>query len=130
MPRRSLLTTFGFLAGIILFMGTISGCDLLKNLYGTNQGGGPNQPPVATQTVQISNFSFQPATIRIKAGTTVTWIQNDSATHTVTSTNPAGLFDSGNLTQGRQFTFTFSNPGTYEYHCSIHSSMTGKVIVE
>jgi plastocyanin len=115
---------------IILLMGMLNGCDLLKSLYGTNQGGSGNRPPIATQTVQISNFSFQLSTIRIKAGTTVTWIQKDSAIHTVTSTNPAGLFDSRNLAQGQQFTFTFSNPGTYEYQCSIHTSMTGKVIVE
>jgi plastocyanin len=114
---------------IALMMGTLSGCDFFKSAYGT-QGGGGNPPPVAAQTVQIINFSFQPSIIRIKAGTTVTWIQKDNATHTVTSTNPAGLFDSGNLAQGQQFTFTFSNPGTYEYKCSIHSSMTGKVIVE
>ena len=129
MKRRSPLTPYELVAAIILLTAALSGCDFFKSLYGPDQDDGTN-PPVSTQTVQIVNFSFQPATIHVKAGTTVTWIQKDSAPHTVTSTNPAGLFASANLSQGQQFTFTFSKPGVYEYQCTIHPSMQGTVTVD
>jgi len=76
------------------------------------------------------NFAFRPSSIRVKKGTKVTWLQKDSASHTVTSTNPTGLFDSGTLSQGQKFEFTFNTVGAVEYYCQIHPYMTGKVIVE
>jgi plastocyanin len=79
-------------------------------------------------TVSIANFAFSPATLPIPAGTTVTWTNNDSTTHTVTSDN--GVFDSGNLAPNATFSYTFSNAGTFAYHCSIHTSMTGKIVVK
>src|SRR5574337_151250 len=102
MKHGSLLASGGFVVGIILLATVLNGCDLFESLYGSDHGDGTNAS-VSTQTVQIVNFSFQPQTIHIKAGTTVTWIQKDSAPHTVTSTNPAGLFASTNLSQGQQF---------------------------
>ena len=64
---------------------------------------------------------------------TVFWTNNDAAPHTVTS-DTAGIFDSGTsgplLTQGGTYQFTFTTPGTYAYHCTFHSWMHGKVIVE
>ncbi len=130
MTRRDLLRTFGLLSGSVLLSGALSGCELLKGLYGGNQNGTGNEPPVETQTVEIINFSFRPASIRVKKGTKVTWVQRDSAPHTVTSTNPAGLFDSGALSQNGRFEFTFNNLGTVEYYCAIHPYMKGKVTVE
>ncbi|OGF57700.1 MAG: hypothetical protein A2Z21_05455 [Candidatus Fraserbacteria bacterium RBG_16_55_9] len=97
-------------------------------MYG--QDGNGNPPPIETQTVEIINFDFRPSLIRVKKGAKVMWVQKDSAPHTVTSTNPAGLFDSGTLSKNQQFSFTFSTPGTFEYQCAIHPSMRGKVIVE
>ena len=79
-------------------------------------------------TVSIANFAFSPATLPIPAGTTVTWTNNDSTTHTVTSDN--GVFDSGNLAPNAIFSYTFSNAGTFAYHCSLHTSMTGKIVVK
>jgi plastocyanin len=82
----------------------------------------------AGNQVSIQNFSFGPGTIAISAGATVTWTNNDSVTHTVTAMD--GSFNSSNLAPGRQFSFTFTSPGTYAYHCSIHPFMTGQVVVQ
>ena len=78
-------------------------------------------------TVKISNFSFQPASITVPAGGTVVWTNEDSVPHTITAND--GSFDSGSIGGGSQYEHTFSQPGTYRYHCAIHPSMTGEVIV-
>jgi plastocyanin len=78
--------------------------------------------------VSIIEFVFQPSSITVSVGTTVTWKNNGSVTHTVTSTS--GLFNSGNISPGDNFQFTFENAGTYAYHCSIHTFMTGTVVVQ
>jgi plastocyanin len=69
-----------------------------------------------------------PSTLTVSVGTTVTWTNKDSASHTVTSND--NLFNSGTLANGATFQHTFNQKGTFEYHCSIHTSMTAKVIVE
>jgi len=80
----------------------------------------------------MQNFSFQPMTITISAGDTVTWHNLDTATHTVTAND--GSFDSGNVGGGGSFPHGFTQPGTYEYYCKIHGSpgsgMHGTVIVQ
>jgi plastocyanin len=78
--------------------------------------------------VSIANFSFTPATLSISVGTTVTWTNTDSVTHTVTADQ--GTFDSSNLSPGTTFSFTFSQAGSYPYHCSIHPSMMGTILVK
>lgn len=84
----------------------------------------------ASSAVQISGFAFQPKQVSIAVGQAVTWTQQDSAPHTVSSDAGAPVaFDSGNLAKGQQFTFTFTTAGTYGYHCKLHSSMTGTVTV-
>ena len=81
----------------------------------------------ATASVSIANLSFNPATLNISKGTTVTWTNNDTVTHTVTADQ--GTFDSNNLSPGSTFSFTFSQAGSYPYHCKIHPSMTGTINV-
>jgi plastocyanin len=86
-------------------------------------------PPVAEgANVQIKNFAFVPASLSVKAGTTVTWTNEDSTPHTVTSTDGSGSSDQ--LAKGDSYMKLFSTPGSYEYHCSIHPSMRGVVVVE
>jgi plastocyanin len=77
--------------------------------------------------VSIANFSFTPAKLSISVGTTVIWTNNDTVTHTVTADQ--GTFDSNNLSPGSTFSFTFSQAGSYPYHCKIHPSMTGTINV-
>ena len=77
--------------------------------------------------VFIQNMAFSPATLTVAAGSTVTWTNKDAMTHTVTSDST--LFNSGNIVVNGVYSYTFTTVGTYSYHCSIHPSMTAKVIV-
>jgi amicyanin len=79
--------------------------------------------------------SYLPKVLRIKAGTTVTWTNDDNVMHTVTSGNgntetPDNLIESGYLEQGESFSYTFNKVGTYNYYCIPHPLMQGTVIVE
>ncbi len=79
-------------------------------------------------SVNISGFAFSSPEIQVKKGTKATWTNMDLSGHTVTS--DTGAFESGNLSQGKTFSFTFNQTGTFSYHCSLHPHMMGKVIVE
>lgn len=94
------------------------------------QPGATNTNSISTNadTVQLKNFSFNPDTLTVKKGTTVTFMNSDSVTHTVTSDD--GSFDTGNISSGASQTVTFSKTGTYTYHCSIHPMMKGTIVVE
>ena len=76
--------------------------------------------------IDIKNFAFSPATLNIAKGTTVTWINLDSATHKIKSDS----FNSNFLAQRGKFSFTFKTAGTFNYICSIHPNMKGQIIVE
>jgi len=82
--------------------------------------------PSAIQII-IANDTFQPNKTTIKIGGTVTWINNDSYAHTVASNS--GVFNSGIITNGGQFSFTFNINGVYEYICEIHPNMKGTIKV-
>jgi len=90
------------------------------------------QPPgnVSSNTVEvkIAGFSFDPSTITIKVGTTVKWINLDSAAHTVAADDNS--WTSVRLKQGDTYTHTFDQAGTYPYHCGLHSSMQATIIVQ
>jgi plastocyanin len=93
-------------------------------------GGVAGSKPARAQTssVQIVGFAFQPATMTIPVGATVTWTNQDAVQHT--STSDTGLWNSGPLDQGKSFSFTFTQPGTYAYHCAIHPYMTASITVQ
>ncbi len=78
--------------------------------------------------VVMKNLAFTPASVTIKVGESVTWTNEDSTNHTVVADN--GEFTSDQLANGATFSFTFDKAGTYLYHCSIHPSMKGTVIVQ
>lgn len=84
--------------------------------------------PAPSPAVRIDNFTFTPAEITVPAGTAVTWINGDDIPHTVAATNNA--FRSKVLDTDQQYSFTFAKPGTYEYFCSLHPHMQGRVIVK
>lgn len=98
--------------GVLLVLGVVavSGC--------TSQ---------SSNTVTIQNASFVPASMNVTVGTTVMWINKANATQDVVSDN--GLFNSGNLSNGMSYNYTFNQSGTYPYHSSINPSMTGTIIV-
>jgi plastocyanin len=121
------------IAGIAM---TIAGC-------GTAAGAAPAMPamsgmptpaavpsqdaPVATDTVAIQNFAFSPATVTVKAGTTVTWTNQDQDPHTLSAMN--GSFHSPALNTGQSYRHTFTTPGHFDYLCTIHPFMTATVVV-
>jgi plastocyanin len=78
--------------------------------------------------VTIKGFAFDPTSVTIKVGESVTWTNQDSTDHTVVADN--GEFKSASLANGATFSFTFSKAGTYPYHCSIHPTMKGTVTVQ
>jgi plastocyanin len=82
----------------------------------------------ADATVTIDNFTFEPQRLTVKAGTTVTWANQDDIPHTVASDTK--LFKSKALDTDDKFSFTFATPGVYDYFCSMHPHMTGEIVVE
>ena len=81
-----------------------------------------------TDAVTIAGFAYDPATIEVDTGETVTWTNDDDVPHTVDARG--GEFSSGNLDPGDDFTFTFDTAGTYDYFCAIHDFMAGTVTVD
>jgi plastocyanin len=81
----------------------------------------------ADAQVKIANFTFDPPTLTVKAGTTVTWVNADDIPHVVSEND--GKFRSGALDTDDKFSQTFSTAGTVEYFCAIHPHMTGKIVV-
>jgi|GEM_PF-1113042 len=84
-------------------------------------------PAPAAVSATIANFAFNPGTITVKKGTTITWQNNDTAPHTVTS--DSGAFSSQTLQKGQSYAHTFNTTGTFAYHCTVHPMMHGTVIV-
>ena len=83
--------------------------------------------PVSGDQVTIDNFAFVPATLTIRAGSTVTWTNHDEEPHTVAASD--GSFHSPGMGTGATFSHTFSTAGTFDYVCSIHPMMHGTVVV-
>jgi len=79
----------------------------------------------ATQEISFVDFALEPAVVTVEKGTTVIWTNKDTVPHTVTGS----IFTSGTLDRGQSYSFTFMEDGTYEYHCSYHPQITGKIIV-
>ncbi|HET9889888.1 MAG TPA: cupredoxin family copper-binding protein [Mycobacterium sp.] len=83
--------------------------------------------PVRGNQVTIDGFAFEPASLTVTAGTTVTWTNRDEEPHTVAASD--GSFHSPGMGTGGTFTHTFSAAGTFDYVCSIHPMMHGTVVV-
>lgn len=105
-----------------------SGCSYSTSNSNTSPSTPVNstQDPTGANTVRMKNFAFSPSTLTVKKGTTVVWINDDSAPHQIKSST----FNSQRLNQGQSFTFTFDTAGTFDYSCSIHPVMQGKIVVE
>jgi plastocyanin len=87
----------------------------------------------STASVSMKNIAFDPKTLTINKGTTVTWTNDDSVNHDVTKKGgPGPDFSSGNgnLAGGDTYKQTFNTPGTIDYVCTIHPGMTGKIVVK
>ena len=119
------------ITGIALLLAVLSlsnGCTKISMADMTGTGGDPGgSKGPGMNEVFIQDMAFNPSTITIAAGTAIKWTNKDLDTHTVTS--DAGLFESGSITTGTTFSFTFTSVGTYPYHCTPHPTMTATVVV-
>ncbi|MFC0543640.1 cupredoxin domain-containing protein [Kutzneria chonburiensis] len=89
----------------------------------------PAPATAATQAVTMAQYAFAPATITVHVGDTVTWTNQDQAPHDVTTTSAPVPLHSPTLSTGQSWTYTFSQPGTYAYICSIHPDMKAQITV-
>lgn len=90
--------------------------------------GGAGAVLAADHAVAISGFSYSPANLTVTVGDTVTWTNSDAQAHTATADNAA--WDTGTITNGNSATVTFTTAGTFPYHCTIHTDMTGTLTVQ
>ena len=82
---------------------------------------------IPTNAATLGNRAFAPGELNVTAGTTVTWTNTDTVTHT--SKSDAQGWDSGAIAPNGQFSFAFPAAGTFSYHCAIHPGMVGTVVV-
>ena len=88
-------------------------------------------PNVVVKTIEIKNFAFNPSTLTVKSGTAVIWTNQDGAPHAIVSDIGSPVaYSSGSIPPGSFYGFGFTQQGTYTYHCSIHPSMKGTIIVQ
>ena len=93
-------------------------------------GVGAQSPGAANVTIKL--FQYQPGRIQVRPGTTVTWLNEDEISHTVTAATEEGKgggFDASLDGKGKSFSFTFSQPGVYSYYCDRHEHMRGEIEV-
>jgi manganese oxidase len=119
------------IAGAIVAMYVLSG-SMNMGVEGSGNSGHESTAIPANSTVvkivaNAGSNSFSPNPVEVKVGETVTWINDDSGRHTVTSKD--GIFDSGMMGKGQSFSYTFDKAGEYPYFCSPHPGMVGTVVV-
>jgi plastocyanin len=85
-------------------------------------------PSVAAPRIDIMQFKFSQPILTVPVGTTVTWTNEDEDAHTVTADD--GRFTSAGLDHGEAFSYRFTTPGTYAYHCALHPHMTARIVVK
>jgi hypothetical protein len=106
----------------------ISGCDTNYGLPNPIAPGLTGPGYVGLNEVKILNNTFSPDTIIVQRYATITWLNNDFTSHTVTSNE--GLFDSGTLTRNETFEYAFETKGTFTYRCVYLANLHGTVIVQ
>ncbi len=114
-------------------MRTVLSVSILVALFALGSAGfvagqSATKASTSTNTITIDNFSFNAQTLTVPAGTQVTWINRDDVPHKIVSTDKK--ISSPVLDTDGRFSYTFTAAGTYEYYCSIHPTMVGKVIVK
>jgi plastocyanin len=125
MPRRGVVRISRVLALCLAATLAFAGC----GDDGDDEASDTTAPAAADgAAITIESFAFEPATLTVDAGTTVTVTNDDSAAHTWTADD--GEFDVADLSPGDTGTHTFDDAGSFAYHCEIHPSMKGTVVVE
>jgi len=111
---------FAFVLAAVLTVMLVSGCT-------------QSTPPPSGNAVNIQNIAFNPKTLTVSVGSTVTWTNLDSVPHQIAA-DPGqpdiADFSSPSMAQGSTYSYTFQKAGTWAYHCNIHPSMKGTVVVQ
>lgn len=123
---KKALITAAALIGVLLLAGCGYQTASTPAPAGQNQTQAPAPSGNAADSVAIQNFAFNPGTLTVSKGATVTWMNRDAAPHQIKS----ATFNSSLLNQGQSFSFTFNETGTFDYSCAIHPSMLGKIVVQ
>lgn len=126
MKKAGAILSTLLILGIILAVG--SGCGSSSSDGSGSDGAGPTTISGNSAEVRMQGSKFAPADLIVDKGTTVTWSNEDSTTHTVTADSK--VFNSGNMSKGQNFGYTFNESGAIDYACTIHPSMKGKVTVK
>jgi plastocyanin len=101
---------------------------ILVGFTAYNRGAHAHATTADANEIVIQNFAFEPATLTVKVGEKVTWVNRDDEPHTATATDKR--FASKTLENGDRFSTEFTAAGTYKYYCALHPKMTGQVIVK
>jgi plastocyanin len=130
MPRRFLHTLLATLAvaGLTVLLTACGGGGSGSETTSSAAGGGGTSAATQSDAVTIKDFSFEPGSLTVKAGTKVTWSNEDSTSHTATADD--GAFDTGTIKAGSKLSATLTEPGTYAYVCQFHPFMKGTVTVQ
>jgi plastocyanin len=128
MTKRWLALLLGCLALALV----AAGCGGDDDDNGGGGGGGEQQAPAATSggaQVSMKDIKFNPSTVNVKVGDTVTWTNDDTVGHDVTGDGfKSG--SAGGLSGGDTFKHKFAKAGTFKYACTVHPGMTGEVVVK
>jgi plastocyanin len=131
-------------ASVLIAAGVFAGCSAHAETPATAQTSATTASAAAGPVIKLSLLMFNPSTTTVKVGTTVTWLNDEAITHTVTSgrfvgvdkttdlrssQNPDGTFNAKLAGKGKTFSFTFTKPGTYTYYCDIHQGMNATITV-
>lgn len=134
----------GIVIGVMVILGILAFVFMGNNSLKGNSPSVPSQTPSSISTpsqisspnsaskienIVINNFAFSPSSFTIKKGDTIIWTNMDSASHTVVS-DSGNEISSGSISKGKTYSHTFDNIGTFSYHCSIHPSMKGTIVVQ
>jgi plastocyanin len=130
-------TSLGILTAVVLASTPVlahEDCDdvdqAMTAMAERSDGLGAQSPGPANVTIKL--FQYQPGRIQVKPGTTITWLNEDEISHTVTAVaeeGKGGGFDASLDGKGKSFSFTFSQPGVYSYYCDRHEHMRGEIEV-
>lgn len=121
---------FGIIVAVVAVSGVITLALASSNHKTSATANSNNSAAVATNIVNIKNYMFAPAAIKVAPGSTVTWTNQDDVSHTITAdTASIDSPSSMDIAKGQSYSFQFKVAGTYSYHCFPHPYMHGSVIV-
>lgn len=127
--KNAVLIASAVIAGAIMAMYFLSG-NMSMGVEGSGNGQETIIPENSTVVKIVANSgsnSYSPNPVEVKVGETVTWVNDDSGRHTVTSKD--GTFGSDMMGKGQSFSYTFDKAGEYQYFCEPHPNMVGTVVV-